>query len=253
MAKMVEIYGSPGVGKTTIYDALKHRWKKNNNWIPGDQLFLRNKIKLQSFNLFFSTTLKRIRNGSIDEAAMKEAGDRFISEFPRFIDIFWNEIFIQQKKSLNGLDLRLEKAKYFYNTIQRVQLIRESPSKKFALIDEGLIHRLTSWGYEDEDLDEEKEKMQKLLDIMPLPQALIYAELDTNENAKRLAYRKKLIRMHESLNDDELKKIICKTRKKMETVTSVLRDYGIPLLRIEAKLPVANNVLKIKAFLNELN
>src|SRR5687768_6866386 len=114
MAKILEFYGSPGAGKSTIYEELKDKWKKEFNWIPSHHLFPKNKIKFESLRNFLSTLSRLIKNGNVDEVALKEAGDRFVVQYPDFIDAFWNNILLNQMKGYNGLDLRFEAVRYFY-------------------------------------------------------------------------------------------------------------------------------------------
>ena len=252
MAKIVEFYGSPGVGKSTIYDELKGKWKKDYNWIPSHHLYTKNKIKFESLSKFLLSVARIIKNGNMDDVAMKEAGDRFVAQYPEFIDAFWNNIIFKQKKSYNGLDLRFERAKYFYSTIQKIQFLREINSKKIALVDEGLIHRISRGSYKSENLIEEINEIKHLLQIMPLPDALVYVETGVEENAKRLDNRKKVISMHKLLSISELENIIHETKERMENVTKILENKGIQILRVDAKLHIGTNVTKIKSFIEGL-
>ena len=252
MAKIVEFYGSPGVGKSTIYEKLKDKWKKDFNWIPSHLLYTKKKIKLEGLNKFLLAVVRAIKNGNFDDVEMKEAGDRFVAQYPEFIDAFWNNILFKQKKSYNGLDLRFERAKYFYTTIQKIQFLRESNCKKIALVDEGLIHRISRGLYKSENLTEEINEIKHLLQIMPLPDALVYVETDVQENAKRLAHRKKVISMHKSLTLTEIENIIPETQERMKNVTKILENKGIPILRVDAKLNIETNVTKIRSFVEGL-
>ncbi|MBA2562841.1 MAG: hypothetical protein H0V14_07995 [Chitinophagaceae bacterium] len=251
MAKIVEFYGLPGVGKSTIYEDLKGKWKKEFNWIPSHHLYTKKKI-FESLSKFLLIVGRIIKDGNFDDVAKKEAGDRFVAQYPEFIDAFWNNILYKQKKSYNGLDLRFERAKYFYITIQKIQLLRESNSKKIALVDEGLIHRISRGLYKSENLIDELNEIKHLLQIMPLPDALVYVETDVQENAKRLAQRKKVISMHKSLSITEIENIIPETQERMENITKILENKGIPILRVDAKLHIETNVIKIKSFVEGL-
>ena len=252
MAKIVEFYGPSGVGKSTIYEELKGKWKKDFNWIPSYHLYAKNEIKFESLSKFLLTVTRITKNGNIDDVAMKEAGDRFVAQYPEFLDALWNNILFKQKKSYNGLDLRFERAKYFYTTIQKIQFLRESNSKKIALVDEGLIHRISRGLYKSENLIEEIDEIKHLLQIMPLPDALIYVETDVQENAKRLARRKKVISMHKLLSTTEMENIISETQERMEIITKILEDKGIPILRVDARLHVFTNVTKVISFVKYL-
>ncbi len=250
MAKIVEFYGSPGVGKSTIYKELEGKWKKNYNWIPSHHLY--KKKEFEKLNKIFFSVARLIKYGGVDDAAMKEAGERFIAQYPEFIDAFWNNILSKQKKSYNGLDLRFERVKYFYVTIQKIQFLRESSCKKIVLVDEGLIHRISRGFYKSENVAEEIDEIEYLLQVMPLPDAVVYFETDVQENARRLAQRKKVISMHKSLSITEIEYIIPETQERMEHVTKFLQNKGISILRIDAKLHIGTNVNKIMSFVEGL-
>ncbi|WP_018613822.1 hypothetical protein [Segetibacter koreensis] len=256
MAKIVEITGSPGAGKTTIYREMEARARRNKkyNWVPGYYLYPRERLMIEERGFLISNLLRQVATGrrKVDMAAMIEAGERFIASYPDYMDACWNNINCTQKKNLNGLDLRFQKISYIYTVIQKIQTLREQNSDKIAVVDEGLIHFLTTRLYNREYVGNEKEEIVNLLQIMPLPNAVISIETDLKENTKRLMQRKKVIPMHKSLVISQLEKITYLDHNIRAIVNDALEDMDIPFLRIDSTDKVANNVDKIIDFVERL-
>jgi len=138
--------GSPGVGKTTIYQQMASEWKKNYKWIPGEFLIPKEKLISQKYTTSILNILRFIflRKEKYDVAAMDEAGVRFVTLYPEYIDKCWNNINCIYKKNENGSDLRFQKISYLYKLIQKIQILRERGSDQIAIVDEGLIHLITN-------------------------------------------------------------------------------------------------------------
>lgn len=250
MAKIVELVGSPGVGKTTLYKQLEGCWNKSYNWMPSQYFYPRKEIIPDRPGSFITDILQRIknRNGKIDTRTMEEAGGRFVALYPDYIDSCWNHINSIEKKNLNGLDLRFQKVSYLYKLIQKVQTVREHNSNKIGIVDEGLIHIINSILYKREVFSEEKEEIERLLETMPLPDGIVYIETDVQENIKRLGQRKKVIPMHRSLVKGELESFIHLDQGKRAVINTIIESKNIPFLRIDSIDTVANNVSKIISF-----
>ncbi len=255
MAKIVEIMGSPGVGKTTIYQQMASEWKKNYKWIPGEFLIPKEKLISQKYTTSILNILRFIflRKEKYDVAAMDEAGVRFVTLYPEYIDKCWNNINCIYKKNENGSDLRFQKISYLYKLIQKIQILRERGSDQIAIVDEGLIHLITNSLCKKESEFEEKEEIEKLLQVMPIPDGFICVETDLEENTKRLLQRKKVISMHKSLMQSQLEKVICLDHKRRVAVNAILETRNIPLLRINSTDKVATNVSKIINFVENLS
>jgi thymidylate kinase len=254
MAKIVELVGSPGVGKTTLYKHLQASWNKNYNWMPSQHFYPKKETIAESTGSLISDILRWIKNrkGRVDMRAMEEAGGRFVELFPDYIDACWNHINCTQKKNLNGLDLRFQKVSYLYKLIQKVQTVREQENDKIAIIDEGLIHIINSILYKREAYTEEKEEIEHLLEIMPVPQGIVYVETDVEENVKRLSQRKKVIPMHKALVKGELEIFVHSDHNKRAVINTIIESKNIPFLRINSIDTIANNVSKIISFAENL-
>lgn len=250
MARIVEFVGSPGVGKTTIYRELIISSNKKHKWIGAEFLFPKEKLVLENYSRFILNVLRLIvkKRGHVDTIAMEEAGGRFVTSYPDFIDKCWNNINCIHKKNINGSDLRFQKISYLYKIIQKIQILRERESSQTAVVDEGLVQFITSSLGKRQDLTEEQEEIKKLFEIIPMPNGIVSIETDLKENTKRLLQRKKVISMHKSLLQSDLEKVIYIDHKRRASVNSILETRGIPLLRINSTDKVTTNVSKIINF-----
>lgn len=254
MAKIIELLGSPGVGKTTLYREMESLWNKDCNWMPSWHFYPKKEITTARLSSFFFDVLKRIKNknGEIDAYAMEEAGRRFIELYPDYIEACWNNINRMQKNNPDKADLRFHKASYIYKVIKKIQAIREKTSHKIAVADEGLINIINSIFHEREVLTEEKEEINRLLELMPIPDGVVYVETGLQENFKRLTERKKVIPVHQSLEDGELKKIIRLDYDKRTVINNIIESKNIPSLTINSSELIAVNVSKIISFAENL-
>ena len=275
MAKIVEICGSPGVGKSTIFKEIERRRKSSDIWTTatninpyGDQNFTEYVVNIleeikkgssrnslinqnkESPLAFLKRIYKEIKRGRnyTDPNLKKEAGERFVEQFPEYINACWGNINYRQVKSINGLDLRLEKADFIYKIIKKIQIIKENKTNKITIIDEGLINLIDRALYKSVNISEEKEEIASLLKIMPLPDALVYIETDLHENAKRLVLRRDVRSMHKGLSMNELIDYTKISRERVLTAIELLKSKGIPLLYLNSNDHIKENASKIIDF-----
>lgn len=252
MSKIVELCGGPGVGKSTIYKHLSKHWRKTDNWIPAEYLFPYVKTNYKPLLNF----IKRVSETDFrkeDVRSMRNAGSRFISKHPEYIEACINKILVIDKKNLNGSDQRFEKAGYMYSLIKKVQICRESSCRETVIIEEGLISAIRNAIPKTEDTAAEKKELLHLLNVMPLPDALVYVETDLDENVKRLFSRKKIIPSFEGIDRDELIEIIRQFRITWKIAISLLESKNIPVLHLDSNDSPATNALKIKSFVTNSN
>lgn len=255
MAKIIELMGSPGVGKTTIYNQIRANWKKNYNWIPEEMLFPKEKLLSEKYSVSILNILRLIflNKEKYDVAAIEEAGSRFVNFYPEYIDKCWHNIDCIYKKNLDRADLRFQKMAYLNKLIQKIQIIREQTTNQIAIVDEGLVHLIANFLSEDKASLEVKKEIKKFLQIMPLPDGVISVETTLEENTLRLLQRKKIISMHKSLIKSQLEKIMYIDHQRREAVNNVLKAQEIPVLRINSSDKINLNVVKILDFAEDLH
>jgi predicted CopG family antitoxin len=252
MSYQIEFIGSPGVGKSTIYQELEKKWDRNAIWIPDKYLFPRKRKSLlfkpkKILSLGFSKD-----SHQIDVLALREAGDRFVALYPEYMEACWNNIHARQKKHLNGLDLRFAKANYLYQLVQKIQCVDESNNPRVAIVDEGLVHSIYNGLYWSETEEEEKQEIKNLLKVIPLPKGLISIETSFSENISRLLERKKVISMHKSLIVSDLESVIRQNRSKRALLNQILKEFGIPLLHLDSSKAPQHNTSEIIKFIDQL-
>jgi thymidylate kinase len=251
LARIIELCGAPGAGKSTIYAEIVEHWKKDDNWVPGHFLYPSQKIRRTNFKLFAKSLIDKIYKIP-DAAAMKNAGEQFVAENPVYVDAVWNNIFYRNKEIVNSGNLRFHAADYWFKIFQKIQVLKNSDSKKLALVDEGLIQRIDSALYKSQTIEEEKEEIKHLLPTIPLPDGLIYVATDIKENVLRLRSRKKILKVHANLSDEDLMELIKKYQQRWNFVTQKLHEKNIPVLKINGQLSTKENASLILKFLKEL-
>lgn len=279
MARIVELCGSPGVGKSSIFEVIEQKNTKGDNWTCVTDLFpygredwlhfvyriLKELTKgrrnvfsnpgfRESFGDFYVRILRSIRKGKdyIEEDALKQAGDRFVVQYPILVDALWGNIYYRQKESYNSLDLRFEKAGYMYRIIKKLQLAGENTSGKTIIIDEGLINLIDRALFRSSSQEEEREEIKDLLENMPLPEAIVYIETDLEENIKRLTSRKVLRDMHRALSKEDLAEATKNCRERLDFTIQCIEDRGIPVLRVNGLNPIRDNAEIILKFIENL-
>lgn len=252
MARIVEFIGSPGVGKTTLYKELEANWKKSYNWMPSQYFYPEKILANAGMPIINLVRQFKDRKRKVDTEAMVEAGQRFVELYSEYVDVCWSNINCMQKRNLNGKDLRFQKVSYLHQLIQKVQTLREQKSDKIAIADEGLIHIIPSILYRRETLMKDQEEIETLLQIMPLPDAVVSIKTDVQENLKRLMQRRKVIPMHKSLMDDQLENFTRVDHQRRAIINDILKTKDIPFLNIDSTDKIANNVSKIISFVQNL-
>lgn len=249
MARIVELSGPPGVGKTTIYKEIEKQWHKKCSWIPAHFLYPHLKLNYQSLITLLKNLYKTLKDepNKIGSIVFSEARKRFVTQYPEYIDRCWNDILAKQKTSLNGRDLRFEKVQQLSEMIEKIQLLKESETEKIAILDEGLIHLLDVLSFCNS-----RHEIVEIINVMPLPDALIYIQTEVSENVERLVQREEVISIHKYLNTGQLQKITSQSRQRRIIINEILKDKGIPILEIDLKTPARINAAKIISFMNFL-
>ena len=248
MAKIIEFFGPPGVGKSTIFKEIELRRKKNFKWITSKYwdpaTFQQNKY----FSFNFCKRL--IRKSDADSIKLRDAANRFIVQYPEFIDACWQTIIHKHKVSHNKLDIRFQKAIHLQTQIQKIQMSREDDVDKVCLLDEGAVHLIPNALYKSSNLLEEYEEIRSLINIIPLPEAIISIDADAKEIAQRLSKRSKVISMYKNLDISELEMLSEIDRERRSIILNILESHGMSVLKIDSGLDIATNAERIISFMD---
>jgi deoxyadenosine/deoxycytidine kinase len=250
MAKIVELFGPPGVGKTTIANEIDAKWEKTFPWIPARRIYPPLKKGALSPLVKYDLFNRLLNKGNIDYSRMRDAEKNFIAANPKLMDAYWKNICYSQHGSVNGIDIRFEKSSFLEQRIQKVQFLNESKTNKICLIDEGIVHMIPGAIYKSKDLAEEQNEIYLIIKMCPLPIAIINIDTDTKEIANRLFQRGKVNPMHRNLNLDELELVTELSRERRKIIIKILGDMGMPMLEIDSSMNSSENADKIIAFLN---
>lgn len=253
MAKIIELCGVPGVGKTTTYSELKSVWNKHHKWIPAEFLYPRKKVELKNPKTVFYTLSQRVR-GILEHSEVKAAGERFVIENPKYLDSTWNAIHRKHMERGSTPDNRFEEARRLQRSAEFIQLLIENETQKFAIIDiGGLVQRLDLTWYTSKDFREDEKEAIHLLDLMPLPAAVVYISIDLEKNVERLLGRNKTLKIHRNMSARELQEYCKKYRQRWEMICGLLTEKNIPVLRIDSNVDKKKNVKAIDEFVEKLS
>jgi len=252
MSKIIELCGIPGVGKSTVYSVLVSTWNKKDKWIPADFLYPKLKIDFKNPRNLISLFAGRIK-GNLDLSELNEAGRRFVSEYPKYINHSWDALQRKHSSSKNAPDERFKEVKRLKRSTEYIQYLIENKCSQFAIVDiGGLVQRLDlTWNTSENISDDQKEAVY-LLDSMPLPEAVVYMHIDLDKNVERLLNRKKTLARHKNLSAKELEDFCKKYKERWEMILDILMVRKVPVLKIQTDFPVTKIVEQIKEFIDGL-
>jgi thymidylate kinase len=101
-------------------------------------------------------------------------------------------------------------------------------------------------------LNEDKIEALALINLMPLPEAVVYIQVDVEENVKRILNRKKVLPVHKYLSKDELETITRNNHERWRIICEILENKRVPILRINSECNININVNKIMEFAGNL-
>lgn len=255
MAKIIEVTGPAGVGKTTILNNLGHIWKESDNWVLKQKLFPRQKIypfKVSSIaqNLPY---LIKFGKTNLDSTALLNAGKRFIMQNSAYLDVYWHNLDTCYCCDLNGFDSRFDSTAKFYSNLQKYQYVKDHSINKYVLFDEGLVHHLAGRvPVVQQKLQDDFSDIYDVVEAMPLPEVLILIDTDADIIASRIAQRKKTIGVHKQKSTGEIVEFTLKVQRRMYFVKDLLQAKGVTILCLDSNNPVNYNTQKIAQFINEL-
>jgi deoxyadenosine/deoxycytidine kinase len=247
MAKYVEFVGVPGVGKTATYTQLKcstssfnyyHNFRKNPYSIKGA---VNNKIQ---------SLRKKFHSSPLLSTKPEDLLARFLEENQELADKFWEVVLLDNDPFIKNHQFHI--INYIRKIIEKIQLIKEDPSPRHFVVDEGLIHNYRYFLPNDkgESVDQ---KLTQLFQIMDLPQAIVFFHGDIPEIVDRTLARNKLLEKDMNLSKTDL--ILSREEEMMDWIKSIqiLKEKKVEVLWVESHEDIDHKVQKITRFINALD
>lgn len=249
MANIIEFCGAPGVGKSTVYNAINKRWKATFDWAPAHKVYPRKSVR-HPLKRMARTFLNE--QSLVDEKAMRKAASRFIAHYPDYIDECWCHLVKKEKVSLNKSDQRFEKASHIFKTIQRVQISSESLAAKMVLVEEGLVNGIGNALHKGIDECSIEDEIQDLYNLMPLPAGLVFFEVEGRIILKRLHERKRFVPSFDDMNQELLLKTVEDISTLRKTAVKIYEKKGYPVLHLNGADSAEHNANRTIEFLNNI-
>jgi hypothetical protein len=247
-AKIVEIIGSPGIGKSTIYDALSKSWESGSCWISQEALLMP-RLSVKHFKSSLKYQLLTMMGRKAKKSIPMEYGLRFIREHQDLAHFCWNHLSDQETYRNDEIDKRYRSTFLLNTDFCRYQAIMESECDKPCIINEGLLQK--SFLILD-DKNKMEEVAGKYIPLLPLPHAVIHINtMDKSIITSRLLNRKKILPSHHGKSIKELIDDIEKWQYLTACIIEIMNLKKIPVYNINAERPVAENVSLIKRFFNK--
>jgi thymidylate kinase len=235
MAKIVELLGPSGVGKSSLYLELQNQWSEDDSWAVYHDLVYRRKGKdLVSLILKIKSLWSKVSCSDYfwNDGNLKDSQRQFADSHPEFMSVLMDLIQNHTKVGFNCEDKRFLVTFFSLKSIGRLQeVLQREDDKRTCLIDEALLSRimhLNSPSFTESDLE-------TYLAAMPLPDGLVYLNAPVEVVLERVQKRKKLSTIHEGLSETEIQLYTENTQHLMEAVINFLNQKNIPVLQLDAR------------------
>jgi hypothetical protein len=188
MSEIIEFIGPRGVGKSTVYKELIKR-KSGKGFFDPVQNFLPIKSNINFLSRdFINFLIKKVINKPfVDNAEIREASYKFLSQHKNFSGICWDLITKNQNYDHNGTDNRFRVASNLYLYFGIYQAIVDSVNPNLCIIDELLLHTMVQLTNNEEI---NKEDIFVFVQNVPLPKAVILFDAPCQLLAERSYNRK---------------------------------------------------------------
>lgn len=255
MAKIIELLGLPGVGKSTLYGALKATHTIGDSWVPAEVLYPRLRSHGASFRGLLKSVLRRDR--PLDQVALREAGSRFAAQNQDFIRVFAAEMYKKSFEYQNCLEYLRKRSGGFNTTLQLAQTLREDSDNRYAILDEGILMYLVGLLMDGKGsglLSEDNATYQWLkdaLDIAPLPEGIIFVDADADIVGQRAFEREKKILNYRGFTQKDIAVASSRLQKNIHGFLDLLRSKeDLFVIDIDGRRDISGNVEELKEALN---
>lgn len=248
MAKYIEFVGVSGVGKSTTYQFLMSKHSNNISWMTSEKLNSHKKISLKEA-LRISIKILASQELVPKYGQNWDAIRKFSAENPELVDLFWSNF--PRNREAESNDARFHIVGYILKIIEKLQQVYDHPSKKYILVDEGFIHNLNyltnlslNYSY--------SEQVNKALDHLKLPVAVVYFTGNLETVLKRTSNRGKINYRDNGLSIEELKASRIESISEKEMFIEAVSSRNIPVLHLKSNESVAQKSFKIIKFIIDL-
>jgi deoxyadenosine/deoxycytidine kinase len=252
-ARIIEIIGPPGVGKSTIYQSLCKTWKPGFPWVYPDVL-MTSKLDFYSFRKWLIFNLRIKLGKRLTKTIPVDYGMRFAGQQQDLANFCWKYITDIQFYDDEEINKRFRSAYFLFKTFCTYQAILENGPAKPCIVEEGFLQKSFIIKDKEEDDQEMNELLDEYLRLIPLPHAIIYIDTpDSKEIVKRLRGRSKVIASHNGKDDDALLRDIENWQQVQQNILEKLQNGGVQIVRINGKAPVKDNVFILKELLKKMS
>ncbi len=239
-ARIIEIVGPPGIGKTAIYGSLCKTWRPVFSWIHQDAL-LSPKPHFSEVGKWLNYSFRALLGKKNAKSIPAEFGMRFINQHQELADFCWNYLTSTYAKET---DKRFRSAYLLFTDFCRYQAILERHSHRPCIINEGLLQKSFF-------VDNETQPLSAILNnyfsLLPLPFAVINVNTcDKNIIIERLQNRNKVIPSHRGKDSEALLLDIAKWQQLLNSMVGIMQQKGVRVLEVDGQRPIKENVSFIR-------
>lgn len=261
--KKIELIGASGVGKTTFSKELlksKRAWKTPDEArieIVRNMTFKNFKSHKQKlcYLLLKLNIFPNINSKFASHSLSNYVKEKMYNDMNKYNDL----ISLMLNSIINDNEIESFRkgefiAFYMNLIINDIIAIEDSNENSLILYDDGIVHN-TIGLLNEEYFNLMITKNHKILDYV-LPQAVIFCELNIEDNIKRRKQRianGKGTCFETNLSHDKIVQICQKSISNSNNKISLLKKYNIPILKINMNDPVKINVKIVNEFISEIN
>jgi adenylate kinase len=245
MPKIVEIIGPSGAGKTSIYDNLRSIWREDYRWVTFDDMD-RSKSKMifryfkKAYNIILdllpiAKNINQNKNYVDEEWGFINYSDSIYlgNSYKELKTVLMDLIDEHCAKWYDGSDRRFvtiymmmwsmafwEKI-YLSNNDDRLCILKQG---------EGFVSRIMHLNSPSFD----EITLQKYLTHIPMPDVLIFLDVNVEEVLERIKSRNRSSTLHSGLNDEALFYYTKKTISHFQLAMEILSGKGVSVHRVDA-------------------
>jgi deoxyadenosine/deoxycytidine kinase len=244
---IIEIIGPPGVGKTTLYDALCLQWKPSCSWTHQDAV-LTPTPPFADFKNWIEYKIRKSFKRKLSKAVPNEFGLRFAQLHPGLADFCWQRLSAEHFDGKTGTEMRFRSAFLLYSDFCRYQAIAEKNSFIPCILSEGLLQK--SFLIQS-DAGIMSDLLNTYLMLVPLPSAVIYINGSKEMIVERLMSRKKLLPTHRGKSRNELLENIVHWQHQCQLTVTWMSDHSVPVYSLDGAKPIKENVSSLVRILEK--